>query len=124
MDTWLNSTLTAIEGQQWWLVASSIVVAATWAFRALVARRAGPLAWFATDRGGVLAAAIVTIAGGFAHATAAGQAPDRAFVITSLEVFLGAVGQYATIRRLLAPRPAAPAQLELRLERTDKEPQP
>lgn len=101
LDQFIQQTLHAVEGQQWWLLASTLVVAVTMAFRVLLAAKVKFLAWFNTNRGGVVAAAFFTIAGGFAHATTAGQAPDLAFWFTVLKVFLGAVGQYVSIRKLI-----------------------
>jgi hypothetical protein len=86
------------------MLISTVVVGLTWALRAGVARGSTSwLKWFDTDRGGVILTALVSIAGGFATAAAAGHSPGGGFLLDCLKVFLGAIGQYVAIKKLASP---------------------
>jgi hypothetical protein len=96
----IDASYTAIANHQWWLLASTLVVALVMFLRE-AAKRVGWLEWATTNRGGVIFTALITILGGFAHATAAGHSPDAMFWLLCLKVFLGAVGQYVSVKKLI-----------------------
>lgn len=97
----VDGSYRAIALHQWWLLASTLVVAVTMLLREGLAVRIGWLDWATTNRGGVIFTALITLLGGFAHATAAGHSPDLTFWLLCLKVFLGAVGQYVSVKRLI-----------------------
>lgn len=96
-----KDTYDAVKSGQWWLLASLIVIAATF-----VARKWGAkvIPWLKTDRGGTVLAFSVAFLGGLAHAVAAEGSPSWEMLQTSLKVALGAVGGYTGLRKTLFPK--------------------
>lgn len=100
----IDDALAAARSKNGWLIASTMVVLLSWLLRLGVRHQVGFLSWFATDRGGVLLAGIVSTLGGFAHAALAGHSPGWPFLLEVAEVWLGAIGMYVAGRRLLMPK--------------------
>ena len=100
----ISEAFDAVRSKNGWMIGSVLVVLLSWALRFGVRRRTGFLAWFATDRGGVILTAIVATLGGVAHATAAGHAPGWPLLLEAAEVWLGAIGMYVAARRLMRPK--------------------
>ena len=100
----ISEAFDAVRSKNGWMIGSVLVVLLSWALRFGVRRRTGFLAWFATDRGGVILTAIVATLGGVAHATAAGHAPGWPLLLDAAEVWLVAIGMYVAARRLMRPK--------------------
>jgi hypothetical protein len=96
-----KDTYDAVKSGQWWLLASLIVIALTWAARKWGAKL---VPWLKTDRGGTVLAFAVAFLGGLAHAVAAEGSPSWEMLQTSLKVALGAVGGYTGLRKTLFPK--------------------
>lgn len=98
-----TSLYEAVRSGRWALVAGALLIGVTFAVRRWVL---GGWAWAQTDRGGVVLAGLLALAGALANATLAGTWPDGKALLAALQVALVAMGGYAGLRKLAWPKAA------------------